>query len=62
LLEVSLALTAIRSMLETRPVEASQALDQTRDMLRRVIRDLHGKSSKSSYNPEFLGPLLLDAH
>ncbi len=62
LLEVSLALTAIRSMLETRPVEASQALDQTRDRLRRVIRDLHGKSSKSFYNPALLGPLLLDAH
>ncbi len=62
LLEVSRALTAIRSMLETRPVEASQALGQTRDALRRVIRDLHGRSSKSFYNPEFLGPLLQGAN
>lgn len=54
LLEVSLALSAVRPLLETRPVEASQALDQARDMQRRVIRDLSEKSSKSFYDPEIL--------
>jgi len=62
LVRVSMALTPIRSLLETRPADARLALARTRGALKPVIDDLLASSSRSLYDPAVLEHALRNGH